>query len=214
MAHEEQSGENVSCNPQQFGSPRVLAVQRGSSSGRKSDRSRSLTPGGRHRRRSTPRKKTSRSNTPPGGKGNHLRTVLCQLELEAQIGELTDQDRTQDLPMEDSFAVTSREESVPVVIHASIRIAKPHATPARSSKGDQCLQSQRSQAFASTMHMVDAPGINALTSMRNLRLLLKCRLPLSRAALRGGLTVLLHCLRIFERGVPRPSGSLGNDLWL
>ena len=50
------------------GSPRVLAVQRGSSSGRKSDRSRSLTPGGRHRRRSTPRKKTSRSNTPPGGK--------------------------------------------------------------------------------------------------------------------------------------------------
>ena len=50
------------------GSPRVLAVQRGSSSGRKSDRSRSLTPGGRHRRRSTPRKKTSRSNTPPGGR--------------------------------------------------------------------------------------------------------------------------------------------------
>ena len=149
-----------------------------------------------------------------GGKGNHLRTVLCQLELEAQIGELTDQDRTEGLPMEDSFAVTSREESVPVVIHASIRIAKPHATPARSSKGDQCLQSQRSQAFASTMHVVDAPGINALTSMRNLRLLLKCRLPLSRAALRGGLTVLLHCLRIFERGVPRPSGSLGNDLWL
>ena len=148
-----------------------------------------------------------------GGEGNHLRTVLCQLELEAQIGELTDQDRTQDLPMEDSFAVTSREESVPVVIHASIRIAKPHATLARSSKGDQCLQSQRSQAFASTMHVVDAPGINALTSMRNLRLLLKCRLPLSRAALRGGLTVLLHCLRIFERGVPRPSGSLGNDLW-
>ena len=38
-----------------------------------------------------------------GGEGNHLRTVLCQLELEAQIGELTDQDRTQDLPMEDSF---------------------------------------------------------------------------------------------------------------
>ena len=148
-----------------------------------------------------------------GGEGDHLPIVLCQLELGARIGELTGQGRTQDLRMEGLFAATSREENVPVVIHASTRIAKPHATPARSSKGDQCLQFQRSQAFASTMHVVDAPGINALTSMRNLRLRLKCRLPLSRAALRGGLTVLLHCLRIFERGVPRPSGSHENDLW-
>ena len=50
------------------GSPRVLAVQRGSSGGRKGDRSRSFTPGGRHRKRSTPRRKGSRSHTPPGGR--------------------------------------------------------------------------------------------------------------------------------------------------
>ena len=48
------------------GSPRVLAVQRGSSGGR--NRSRSFTPGGRRCKKSTPKRKGSRSHTPPGGR--------------------------------------------------------------------------------------------------------------------------------------------------
>ena len=45
------------------GSPRVLAVQKGSSSGRQSDRSRSYIPGGRRQRTWTPRRKSSQSHS-------------------------------------------------------------------------------------------------------------------------------------------------------
>ena len=148
-----------------------------------------------------------------GGRGSRLHTVRCRLELEAQTVALIDQDRTPDLPMEDLCAVTSKEVCVPVVIHASIHTAKSREIQAQSLRGDQCLRSLRSQAFASTMHVESARGTNAHTNMRGLRPPLKCQLLQLRVARRGGLTVLLRCLRIFERGVPRPSGSLGNDLW-
>ena len=112
------------------------------------------------------------------------------------------------------FVVISREGLVPEVMLADILTVKQRVPRARRRlRGGRCRPYPKSLAFVSTSCVVSAREISARTSMRNPQLQLRCLLHLLRAVLRDGRTVQLLFLRIFERGVPQPSGSLGNDLW-
>ena len=148
------------------------------------------------------------------GGGSLLLTALLLSDMEVQTAEENGPDPTQDLQTEGLFAVTFREGFAPVVILANTHTIRPRVPRVqRTSKGVQCLLCQRSPAFVSITRVESALETSVLISMRSLQPLLRCLLHPLRVAPREGRTVLPLFLRIVERGVPRPSGSLGNDLW-
>ena len=199
------------------GSPRVLAVQRGSSGGR--HRSRSFTPGSRHRRKSSPRRKSSRSHTPPGGR----RRSSPHRAAPARHGSPNrrgDRSRPNTRSPNGRFVcrdfqrgICARGDSCKYSHNKAARPSSPKTFKGRSmspvsKESGICFYFARGKCTRDK-----CPYKQSLTSVRSPQLRLRCLLRPLRAALRDGLTVLPLFPRIFERGVPRPSGSLGNDLW-
>ena len=165
--------------------------------------------------RSLPRERGAAAATPhPVEEGNSLLTVLLQCVMAVRIAVEIVLVPIRDPRMGGLFVVTSRGGLVPEVMHADIHTGKLHVPQAqRRLKGGQCHPCRKNPSFVSTSRVVSAREISACTSMKNLQLQLRCLLRPLRAVLRDGQTVQLLFLTIFERGVPQPSVSLGNDLW-